>query len=83
VLQVGVVVDLHDDEALVDRLDVDAVEALADRAGRAPSGRSRPQKNQNEPLGIFTTGGRPSWTQGPRLRRIAVTHGRFDPRHRS
>jgi hypothetical protein len=41
------------------------------------------QKNQNESLGISTTSGRPSWTQGPRLRRIAVTHGRFDPRHRS
>ena len=35
VLEVGVVVDLHDDEAVVGLLDVDAVEAVADRARRA------------------------------------------------
>src|SRR3954452_3267663 len=35
VLEVGVVVDLHDDEAVVGLLDVDAVEAVPDRARRA------------------------------------------------
>src|SRR6266851_5636156 len=35
VLEVGVVVDLHDDEAMVGLLDVDAVESVADRPRRA------------------------------------------------
>src|SRR5436305_13362236 len=35
VLEIRVVVDLHDDEATVGLLDVDAVEAVADRARRA------------------------------------------------
>ena len=35
VLEIGIVVDLHDDEAAVGLLDVDAVEPLPDRAGRA------------------------------------------------
>src|SRR5712691_7424952 len=35
VLEVGVVVDLHDDEAVVGLLDVDPVEPLPDRPGRA------------------------------------------------
>src|SRR5258707_654786 len=35
VLEIGVVVDLHDDKAAVGLLDVDAVEALADRPRRA------------------------------------------------
>jgi hypothetical protein len=35
VLEVGVVVDLHDDEAVVGLLDVDAVEPLPDRPGPA------------------------------------------------
>jgi hypothetical protein len=39
VLEVGVVVDLHHDEACVGLLDVDPLEPLADRAGGAPSGR--------------------------------------------
>src|SRR5579862_9006382 len=35
VLEIGVVVDLHDDEAVVGLLDVDPVESLADRTGGA------------------------------------------------
>src|SRR6266571_7602448 len=35
VLEIGIVVDLHDDEAAVGLLDVDAVEAVADRPRRA------------------------------------------------
>ena len=36
VLEVGVVVDLHDNKAVVGLLDVDAVKPLADRPRRAP-----------------------------------------------
>jgi hypothetical protein len=42
VLEVGVVVHLHHDEAGVGLLDVDAVEALADRARGAQQGRFTP-----------------------------------------
>ena len=56
VFEVGIVVDLHDDEALVRLLHVDPVEAVADRPRGANGnvderGRSRvePQPNRSAP----------------------------------